>query len=177
MQISTVVQAIREAGQVTRYHAIPHIKQQNDAEHSWNALNLILLLHPNPSVPLIKAVQWHDVAERWTGDMPSTAKEDPGVREGMHRIEGEVMSRLFSEEALMLSRESMQWLHAVDHLEAYLFCRENAHEPHLAAIAIREAAVIERMFVQGLFPSEAFLFFQMVQSTPYEPIPNKIEEL
>jgi hypothetical protein len=175
MKQSTIVQSTREAGQVVRYHAIPHSKQQNDAEHSWNALNLILLLHPNPSVELIKAVQWHDVAERWTGDMPSTAKDEPGVRDWMHKLEGEVYRRLFPSSALL--PEELRWLHGVDHVEAYLFCRENSHEPHLAEICKREAIVIKRLWVESRLPVALWAFFCSVEETTYRPLPNKIEEV
>lgn len=64
------VLATREGGAVRRCHTRRVLAQQSVAEHQYNALSLLLLLYPGtPPAALIKAVLWHDVGERWTGDV------------------------------------------------------------------------------------------------------------
>ena len=66
--------AVRDAGNVERCHTIPHHGEYSNAKHCYGAVSLVLLLHPNPSMDLIRAIQFHDVAEYWLGDMPSPGK-------------------------------------------------------------------------------------------------------
>ena len=73
-QINRRVLAAREGGNVLRCHTVPHHGQYSVGKHSYDALSLLLLLHPNPSMNLVKATLWHDCAERFVGDMPAPAK-------------------------------------------------------------------------------------------------------
>lgn len=116
------VTATREAGRVRRCHAVPHHGQYTIAEHCYGALNLLLLLHPSPSLALIKAVQWHDVAERWLGDLPATAKwDEPEFGALYEKIEANMLQRLGL--ATMLTGDEPDWLRAVDVLDLYLWCQ------------------------------------------------------
>lgn len=65
--------SLRASGHVRRWHTIRTITQQTVAEHSGQALTLLLQLHPDPSFNLIRALLWHDSAERVVGDVPSPA--------------------------------------------------------------------------------------------------------
>ena len=69
------VRAARESVAVRRAHIMYTARHYDIAQHCYNMAAMLMLLHPNPSAELIKAVLFHDVAERWTGDMPATAKK------------------------------------------------------------------------------------------------------
>lgn len=117
------VLAVREGGAVERCHGTPHIGSYSVGSHSFGALSLVLLLHPNPSVNLIKAVAWHDVAERWLGDVPSPVKHNnPELKRVYELIEASHLKalNLFPD----LSTEEQQWLRGVDLMDLYLWCRE-----------------------------------------------------
>lgn len=121
------IMAIREGGQTQRCHTFPHSSLYNVAVHSYNAASLLLLLMPiPPSLNLIKAVLWHDVAERWTGDIPSPAKwASPELKQLLDNLEQRIFEKLelitiFKE----LTTEELNWLTSVDLLELYIWARE-----------------------------------------------------
>lgn len=121
----TIVQilAAREGGRVKRGHALPFVGSYDNAQHTYGALSLLLLLHPNPSLALIRALCWHDVAERWFGDLPATAKEgNPDLREVYEAIESHALGVLGLSQTLL--PEEQQWLKSIDTLELLLWCRE-----------------------------------------------------
>lgn len=119
---------MREAGYVTRYHTMRHIGHQSDAEHSAQALVLLMMLHPGPSVDLIWAVLCHDMAELFAGDSPAPAlRMNDSFREGYHAVEQEIFKTRFPKVYAALSRltaEELMWLKAVDRLELILWCRD-----------------------------------------------------
>src|SRR5690606_17115019 len=126
---SSVIEALslRASGHTTRWHTIHHLKRQTVSEHSAQALNLLLILHENPTVDLIKAVLWHDSAERVVGDLPAPAlRGNPRLREEYKSAEACFFSthdtpyRAF----LSLSAEDQAWLRGVDILELYLWCHD-----------------------------------------------------
>lgn len=118
--------AIREGGQTQRCHTMQYIHPYNVAIHSYNALSLLLVLHPNPSVNLIKAVLWHDVPERWTGDVPSPAKwASTNLKEALDLLEQKILIALDISDAFQqLTKEELQWLTAVDLLELWVWGKE-----------------------------------------------------
>lgn len=120
--------ALREGGQTQRCHTMQYIGPYNVAIHSYNALSLLLLLYPTkpPSVNLIKAVLWHDVPERWTGDVPSPAKiASITLKEALKRIEYRILYKLGMAEIFHnLTLEEEQWLNGVDLLELFMWTQE-----------------------------------------------------
>ena len=71
--------AAREAGQVKRFHTFPTITQQTVGEHTFNMLCMLFqfcveVRRQVPSTNLIQAVMYHDIGERWVGDVPATAR-------------------------------------------------------------------------------------------------------
>jgi 5'-deoxynucleotidase YfbR-like HD superfamily hydrolase len=121
MDPQEVIRIIREAGHVKRCHTLPHHGSYNIAEHSWQAAMLLLHLHPNPSLDLVKAVMFHDVAERYCGDMPAPTKwAHPKLAEAQEDAEVAVLTKL----GLLnypLSLNDLAWLSAVDKLELLLW--------------------------------------------------------
>lgn len=125
-QINRRVLAAREGGNVLRCHTVPHHGQYSVGKHSYDALSLLLLLHPNPSMNLVKATLWHDCAERFVGDMPAPAKwfnQALGEEYEKAEREAQVASGLALPE---LAEEEQNWLTAVDRVELLLWAEEQS---------------------------------------------------
>lgn len=119
------VWAAREGGHVRRCHVVQHLGHYDVAQHSYNALSLLLVLHPNPSLQLIKAVLWHDVGERWLGDMPSPAKAaDETLCKIYEDLEARVLALRLGLDVSQLQPEERAWLRAVDTVELLMWCNE-----------------------------------------------------
>ena len=114
---------LREAGHVRRCHIVPHFGEYDVARHSWHAAMLLRELYPEASKTLIWYVLEHDVAERWTGDVPATAKMmfealAIGVKAAEEVLGGEL--GLMSKDKL--TTKEQQWAKAVDMAELHLWC-------------------------------------------------------
>ena len=121
------VLAIREGGQTQRCHTMLYHGAYNVAIHSYNAVSLLLQLYPTaPSIALIRAVMWHDVPERWTGDVPTPAKMAcPELRVVLDGLEKRILTSLgIGELFTSLSGHERNWLNAVDLLELYIWACE-----------------------------------------------------
>jgi len=119
-----LARCLREAGAVERCHTLPHCGSYTVGQHSFDALSLLLVLHPDPTVDLIKAVLWHDVAERWTGDVPAVAKwDDPELGRLLDQLEARIFAKLGIPHVVLLSKSDHQWLEAVDKLELWLWAK------------------------------------------------------
>jgi len=120
------VLAAREAGNVRRCHTIPHQGEYTVGKHSFDALSLLFILHPNPSVSLIRALLWHDCGERWTGDIPSPAKhKSERFHDELDALElGTIQEWEFYEGFEGMEDDDYIWLHAIDRLEFWLWCQD-----------------------------------------------------
>lgn len=174
----TRLAATREAGTVRRCHIVPHHGQYNIAQHSYGAVSLLLLLHPNPSLTLIKAVQWHDVAERWLGDIPAPAKwTHTELGEAYERAEEELLKRLglFGE----LTDLEVAWLKAVDTLELWLWCREEEALGNTAVTPMRRACekVTEKRQLEGSLPAIAAQLYDALYPCPRKRLSDFFEDV
>jgi len=117
---------LREAGSVRRGHNLDQHNECTIAQHSYNLANLILMLHPDPSFELIKAALWHDVPERWLGDIPSPAKHNnAGLRREYEELEDQIYKSLDMLDLYQgLSDEDRIWLKACDCLELEIWAVE-----------------------------------------------------
>ena len=119
-----------ESTLVQRYHTHPRLARfgQTNGQHQCAVASLILHLHPNPSISLIKEAISHDSGERYTGDVSSPAKRlNPVLKDELSRIEA---SARF-EKTLgvnVLERGEIAWLRMVDMLECYLFAAHTIPE-------------------------------------------------
>ena len=151
----TRVLATREAGAVRRAHIVPHHGSYTVGQHSFGAVNLLLLLHPEPPTRLIKAVLWHDVAERWIGDIPGSALlEDQDLLDAYERAQERVLVELGLWQKL--SVEEACWLLAVDRLELWLWCKENEQE-NMRIWGMRQ--VVEQLLHNMVLPTPARDFY------------------
>lgn len=119
--------AARRGGEVKRCHTIPIAGEYLNSTHQWNVVTLLLLLHPAPSLALIRACQFHDVAEHRYGDMPAQAKwEAPEVYGALQRLETRHLFHLGLAENL--TKQDQDWLHALDKLELWLWAHEQVRD-------------------------------------------------
>ena len=174
----TRLAATREAGTVRRCHIVPHHGQYNIAQHSYGAVSLLLLLHPNPSLTLIKAVQWHDVAERWLGDIPAPAKwTHAELGEAYERAEEELLKclGLFGE----LTDLEVAWLKAVDTLELWLWCREEEALGNAAVTPMRRACekVTEKRQLEGSLPATVAQLYDALYPCPQKRLSDFFEDV
>jgi 5'-deoxynucleotidase YfbR-like HD superfamily hydrolase len=116
------IKALLESGDVERLHTVPHHRPYTVAQHCWRAAVLLDTLYPAASTALRRAVLFHDSAERWTGDMPATAKWwiAPEAGRAVGRAEDKIKQQLDLEFGLTVMERN--WLKAVDLLELYLYC-------------------------------------------------------
>lgn len=117
------IQALREAGHVKRGHNLRFIGHYDVAQHSWQATMLLYCFHPNPSPALIKAVMFHDVGERYVGDLPAPAKF---ASEQLAEIHGDLELKALEVlgARVELTDEEAVWAKAVDCLELLLWCED-----------------------------------------------------
>jgi len=120
MNLTERILAAREAGHVERCHTIPHVPTYDVAQHTFNMLAMLDILHPNPSLNLYRAILWHDAAERWTGDLPARVH---ALREKMAELTEDV-ENLHKIPRPKLTDEEKSWLHALDKLEFWLWAHE-----------------------------------------------------
>jgi len=163
-----LVTALREAGAVRRCHATPWHGEYNIATHSYNAVNLLLMLHPNPSMELVKAILWHDVPERWLGDLPAPAKWSNGefakLYESMERKVEWVIGTY-----VHLTASERVWLHAVDKIELLLSAKEQLASGNQAAA--QYVAALLGWFKTAVMPQSCTDF---VNEHRYERLPDVV---
>lgn len=142
------IKATREAGNVRRFHTIPHVGEYTVGKHSYDAVSMLLVLHPDPSIDLVKALLWHDGAERWIGDMPRPA---PNYNEALFDTYDQAhMAALQTWEMYEgfenLTDEDFRWLNAIDTLESWVWCQEQIAfgNRHCAPAVLYLARSIER---------------------------------
>lgn len=139
------VTSLRYAGGVTRWHTMPHLGEQSVAEHSGQAVSLILMLHPNPSISLVKAMSWHDTAERHVGDVPAPVRRvNKEFSDHYERCEEEFMKETHPAawNAIgSLTALEFAWLKAVDVLELIMYCGDQQLLGNSHAKVVQERAV------------------------------------
>lgn len=75
-------------GQVVRKHTMENIRAENDAEHTWGVVMLLIAAWPEVPARVIKMAVIHDCGERATGDMPGPTKwANPVLGDEMDRVE------------------------------------------------------------------------------------------
>jgi len=127
--------AIFRAGFVRRWHTNPDLAHTNDRVdgHSARVARIILALHPNPSIGLIRAALIHDDGESVVGDIPSPTKDAVSFVCGpeFSEMEKDVRCRLWgmrwSDDEVRA--QDAAWLKFADRLDAYMWAAH--HAPHV----------------------------------------------
>lgn len=108
---------------VKRCHTFPIIGEYTNAQHQYNATMLLMLLHPAPTMRLVRAVMTHDTPERWSGDPPASGKWlNPELAAQVELTEQRCAQRLGLDE--QLTPEDVSWLQGVDKLELLMWSLE-----------------------------------------------------
>lgn len=115
------------AHRVQRYHTNLHLARfgQTTADHAHGVASIIMLLHPEPSMALLRAALWHDAGERFAGDLPTPFKMIfPSVAREHRAAEARLALRAAPVMPMLDETEEM-WLSMADGLEACLYCALN----------------------------------------------------
>lgn len=141
------VMLARTAGRVRRYHTFDLIKNENDAEHTFNVMNLLLLITGGRvSREALVAALKHDMGEYLTGDMPGNIKHDmpnPGWFAGM---ELKAMHDIHPDQDT-LSLEEASLIKLCDVLDGLLKCM---HEYSLGNKEIEKVGNVYVQYVQDV---------------------------
>ena len=126
-KILNKIKALWEGGDVERLHAVPHLRPYTVAQHCWRMTMLLYQLHPCPHRQLVGAIIHHDCAERWVGDVPAPAKwwVVPEIKDALATAEDQILVELGV--GFSLTSEDIHWLKALDILELYLHCLDEAN--------------------------------------------------
>jgi hypothetical protein len=121
--------AIFRAGFVRRWHTNPDLGHTCDRidGHSARVARIILALHPEPTLSLIRAALIHDDGESVVGDIPYPAKIGRLGTE-YRAAEGKAERAIWGD-APMLSGDDLAWLKFADRLDAYMWAAH--HAPHV----------------------------------------------
>jgi hypothetical protein len=135
------VLALREGGQTKRCHTHPALTHYDVAQHCYNMVALLMVLHPKPSMELVTEIMTHDLAERWTGDLPAPVKwRERAFANEAALVEDAVLKNLGYNNQELLSEGDRAWLKALDSLELWLWAQ---HELYLGNQYMR--GMIERL--------------------------------
>jgi len=128
--MDTVLRRVFRAGFVSRWHTNPDLAHTCDRidGHSARVARIILALHPNPSLALIRAALIHDDGESVTGDVPMMTKSGR-LRAELEAAEGAASRALWGDALPMLSGDDHAWLKLADRLDAYMWAAH--HAPHI----------------------------------------------
>lgn len=122
---------IFRAGFVQRWHTNPDLAHTNDRidGHSARVARIILALHPDPSVDLLRAALIHDDGEHGVGDIKAPAKDaDEILSTYLEGAERGHRMMLWGEDS-ELSQDCRAWLRFADRLDAYMWAAH--HAPHV----------------------------------------------
>lgn len=117
----------REGAAVERCHTTPHHGSYSVGSHSFGMLLLLRDLYPvAPPCALTWAIVQHDLAERWTGDLPGCVGGPwPRLKNEMNKATEEVESVIDPSGTMTsVTSEELKWLKALDKLELFLWCED-----------------------------------------------------
>lgn len=122
--VDTKVYDLRQAAMTKRCHTVPTIGSQTVGEHSYHVAMLVMeLTAGQPSLALVKAALYHDLAETATGDVPATTK----WRSPMLKHKLDIMETVFNNRhglSVHLSTEEALILKWADALELGFYCTD-----------------------------------------------------
>ena len=114
---------IRGGGAVKRWHARPIIGEQTVAAHTWGMLVIADHLFPTRVRNLVLPILYHDVVEKFTGDLPADAKwREPRLKELTDKVSADIEKVLSIHFELTLSDQFAMSI--CDRMEMLWFCVE-----------------------------------------------------
>ena len=112
------------SGSVQRYHQNPVLAStcQTNADHQGRCVMLLLALHLDLSVALIRAMATHDVGELIAGDLSALFKQDNPEFAALHRkIEDAARHDIIGWD-YNLTDDDKRWAGMIDRLESLCWC-------------------------------------------------------
>lgn len=114
------------AMRLVRKHALPHLRPENLAEHTWGVLHNILFMYPDAPASLLRAALYHDLGEHKPGDIPGDFKAaHPEVRDACEAYELEAAKEALPEylhECLEPAPEELFLVKIADRVEFAFSC-------------------------------------------------------
>ena len=157
--------AVRESGHVERCHTIMKTRPYNLSSHLWGTAVIVRLLWPEDR-DLMDVALFHDVAERFTGDIPSTAMKWLGIEEQLVRCEREICSRLELPCEHDLDESDWIKLRCADNLELLFWVHEEEAMGNRTLAPVRAALMerFNRLDAEGLLPTPVATLLNELQA-------------
>jgi hypothetical protein len=89
--IAQDMEAMWEGGETARFHTCTMLRPDTVGQHSYGVACVMMHVYPAAPARLLRACLKHDMAEQFTGDMPSPAKRGLGIREQFAAYEDEFL--------------------------------------------------------------------------------------
>lgn len=140
----------RDSACVTRFHTARVVHDETVAEHSFNVVNLILIMTDGKATKeLLLAALVHDMGEPQVGDIPSPVKRalPPEVGEAMERLEWQAIKEIHPYLQSGLTKGDERTLSLADKLDGLMKCRD---ELRLGNKGIREIGDRYIQYIQEL---------------------------
>lgn len=150
------IRSVREAGRVERCHLVPHLKEYNNAMHQWGVACLCRILWPEER-QLVDFAMFHDVPERWTGDIPGQFLSGKhALRESLEHADTTIMEGIGLPCEHSMPLQDWLKLRAADKLELWLWTWEEEAMGNRMVLGIRKE--LDKMFdasdAEGNLPKE-----------------------
>lgn len=124
MKLIDRLRAVREASLVERCHTLPHTGSYNLGVHQYGVATLCHLLWPDNHALTVAAL-YHDVPERWTGDVPSQViRDNPELAAVLTRRDRLIAGTLGLPCEHDLGDIDFARFKACDRLEFWLWCQD-----------------------------------------------------
>lgn len=157
------IEFIYSGGAVKRYHTVQMIKEDSVAQHSFGvAWFCYLLSGGGPSATLLIAAMAHDLAEQYTGDLPSPAKRQLKIGAQFRQYEQEIEQN--NGVRCLLSTEETRILKLADCMDGAARCAIELSMGNTHAKIIFER-YISYVYEIGLVDSEIFLIAELYKLT------------
>jgi len=126
----SLYQAFR-AGFVRRWHTNPELAHTNDRidGHAGRVARIILMIHPKPTVDLIRAALIHDDGESVVGDVKAPTKDKyPVIADAIAELEYFATCEIWGVDLTYFDQTGMdeKWLKFADRLDAYMWAQHHA---------------------------------------------------
>lgn len=167
-----LMRLFRATARIQRVHTMPTHYRQSNGEHSFSVACIVMFIHPNATAALLRASLKHDMAEAFTGDVPSPAKwHFPAIEDALRDAERQVKHRFEIEE--QLSAHELNVLKFADICELLMFSLEEAQAGNLIMLnVVRNCiAAMNKRKLTDVTPiaAELFQFLQLHYETHYSP--------
>jgi len=167
-----LMRLFRATARIQRLHTMPSQYRQSVGEHTFSMALIVMFIHPNASAALLRAALKHDMAEAFTGDVPSPAKwHFPAIEDALKDAENKIHHRFEIHEDLTVHERNI--LKFADICELLMFCLEEAQGGNLIMLNVVRnciAAMHKRKLVDVTpIAAELFQFLELHYETHYTP--------